>query len=80
MFTKNKINLTHFDKKTFCNEIISIVEKPFRLRQIWSWIYSHGLKNFQEMSNISKPLRETLEKKKALCLGIFYFFFNCDCF
>jgi adenine C2-methylase RlmN of 23S rRNA A2503 and tRNA A37 len=63
MFTKNKINLTHFDKKTFDNEIISLVEKPFRSRQIWSWIYSHGLKNFQDMSNISKQLREILEEK-----------------
>ncbi len=66
MFAKNKINLTHFDKKTFDNEIISIVEKPFRSRQIWSWIYTHGLKNFQEMSNISKQLRENLEKKFSL--------------
>ncbi len=66
MFTKNKINLTHFDKKTFGNEIISIVEKPFRLRQVWSWIYTHGLGNFQEMNNISKQLRENLEKKFSL--------------
>jgi 23S rRNA (adenine2503-C2)-methyltransferase len=66
MFTKNKINLTHFDKKTFDSEIISLVEKPFRSKQIWSWIYSHGLKNFQEMSNISKQLREILEEKFSL--------------
>jgi len=66
MFTKNKNNLTHFDKKTFVNEIVSLNEKPFRANQIWSWIYHHGVKNFHDMTNISKQSRENLEENFSL--------------
>lgn len=66
MFTKNKINLTHFDKKTFINEIVSLGEKPFRAKQIWSWIYHHGIKNFHNMTNISKQSREILQENFSL--------------
>lgn len=36
--------------------------KPFVAKQIWSWIYCKGIKNFDEMSNVSKTLREKLSK------------------
>lgn len=66
MFTKNKKNLTHFDKTTFVNEIVSLNEKPFRASQVWSWIYRHGIKNFHDMTNISKQSREILEKNFSI--------------
>ncbi len=35
----------------------------FRANQIWSWIWRHGLTDFQDMSNISKPIRSFLAEK-----------------
>ena len=32
----------------------------FRAKQIWSWIWRHGLTDFQDMNNISKPIRSLL--------------------
>ena len=35
-------------------------EKPFRVKQIFEWIYRHGATTFDQMNNLSKPLREKL--------------------
>jgi 23S rRNA (adenine2503-C2)-methyltransferase len=41
-------------------------EKPFRAGQIYEWLYSKRVKTFEEMSNLSKGLREKLEENFAL--------------
>ncbi len=35
-------------------------EKPFRAEQIYDWLYKKRAVSFEEMSNLSKPLREKL--------------------
>lgn len=41
-------------------------EKPFRAAQIFDWLYNKRVKTFEEMSNLSKGLREKLEISFAL--------------
>jgi len=41
-------------------------EKPFRATQIYEWLYEKRVKTFEEMSNLSKGLREKLEANFAL--------------
>ena len=41
-------------------------EKPFRATQIFEWLYNKRVKTFEDMSNLSKGLREKLEKNFAL--------------
>ena len=41
--------------------ILSIGEKQFRAQQIFSWLHS-GVKSFDEMTNLPKELRNTLDK------------------
>jgi 23S rRNA (adenine2503-C2)-methyltransferase len=36
--------------------------KPFHAKQIWSWIYIHGVRDFSKMTNISLATREKLAK------------------
>jgi 23S rRNA (adenine2503-C2)-methyltransferase len=43
-------------------EIIKFGEKKFRAGQIWSWLYVKGVKSFDEMSNISKEVRQKLDQ------------------
>ncbi|HVP11029.1 MAG TPA: 23S rRNA (adenine(2503)-C(2))-methyltransferase RlmN [Phycisphaerae bacterium] len=38
-------------------------EKPFRARQVLEWVYQHGAVSFDEMTNLSKPLREMLKQR-----------------
>lgn len=35
-------------------------EKVFRAKQIWQWIWQHGASDFDEMTNLSKSIRELL--------------------
>jgi len=60
MATSEKINLLDYtseDLKAFFQER---GEKPFRATQVIKWIHQHGVDNFDEMSNVSKALREEL--------------------
>ncbi|MGE7089949.1 23S rRNA (adenine(2503)-C(2))-methyltransferase RlmN [Lysinibacillus sp. NPDC048646] len=41
-------------------------EKPFRATQIFDWLYNKRVKTFEEMSNLSKGLREKLEASFSL--------------
>ncbi|CAM5187191.1 putative dual-specificity RNA methyltransferase RlmN OS=Ureibacillus acetophenoni OX=614649 GN=rlmN PE=3 SV=1 [Ureibacillus acetophenoni] len=41
-------------------------EKPFRATQIYEWLYEKRVKTFEEMSNLSKPLRDKLAASFAL--------------
>lgn len=43
-------------------EIVALGEKSFKAGQIYSWLHKHTVDSFNEMTNISKDLREKLEK------------------
>jgi 23S rRNA (adenine2503-C2)-methyltransferase len=55
-------SLTENDMKEFMKEI---GEKPFRGNQIFSWIYKE-IDSIDDMSNISKDLREKLSERSKL--------------
>ncbi len=40
---------------------VSIGEHAFRAEQVYQWLWNKGLHNIDEMSNLSKPLREKLK-------------------
>ena len=42
--------------------LAALGEPKFRANQIFSWLH-RGVTSFDEMSNLSKPLRQTLDKK-----------------
>ncbi|MGN0468149.1 MAG: 23S rRNA (adenine(2503)-C(2))-methyltransferase RlmN [Acutalibacteraceae bacterium] len=50
-------------------EMEKLGEKKFVAAQIFSWLHKHGAKSFDEMTNISKNLREKLKKN--------YDFYDC---
>ena len=41
-------------------------EKPFRAEQIFKWIHQENVQSFDEMTNLSKELREALKEKYDL--------------
>jgi 23S rRNA (adenine2503-C2)-methyltransferase len=41
----------------------SLDEKPFRAKQVLEWVYEHGATSFDEMTNLSKRLREMLKER-----------------
>ena len=49
------------DRKELEAQLEALGEKPFRAKQIWQWLYFRGAKTFDEMTNLSKDLREKLK-------------------
>lgn len=56
---RNLVGLTLDEIKAALAEIDL---KPFRAKQIWSWMYCHGAKDFDLMTNIAKPGRAKLKE------------------
>ncbi len=70
IFTKEqemqKINLKGFDLNELRDFAESINEKPFRGDQIFSWLYNKGVNSFDEMTNLSKDLKEKLHERARI--------------
>lgn len=57
-----KVDLLGMDRQTMEAFFKSIGEKPFRAGQVMKWIHQFGVSEFEEMTNLSKGLREKLVK------------------
>jgi len=44
-------------------ELAAIQEAPFRVKQLWHWIYHQGVTDFSRMSSIARPLQQKLTEK-----------------
>ncbi|HLF67637.1 MAG TPA: 23S rRNA (adenine(2503)-C(2))-methyltransferase RlmN [Gammaproteobacteria bacterium] len=58
----NKVNLLGLDLASMRQLFESIGEKPFRAQQVLKWIHEVGILDFEQMTNLSKALREKLEQ------------------
>ncbi len=56
----NKVNLLGMTVENLRIFFADLGEKPFRAQQIMQWIHQKGVTNFDEMTNVSKSLREKL--------------------
>jgi 23S rRNA (adenine2503-C2)-methyltransferase len=57
------INLIGMDRKDMAAELASMGEPKFRADQLFKWVYGRGVTDFEEMTNISKPLRTRLAER-----------------
>ena len=61
-----KTDLLSLDYEELKNDIKQMGEKPFRAAQIYEWLHSKLVTTFDEMTNLSKQLREQLQERYAL--------------
>jgi len=61
-----KIELLGLSREEIENEVAKLGEKSFRAKQLWQWIYNKGIKDFSEMSNLSKDFREKLSQNYSI--------------
>lgn len=57
-----KVDLLGMDRETMQAYFTEIGEKPFRAAQVMKWIHQHGVSDFDEMTDLSKALREKLKR------------------
>ncbi|MFE8069620.1 23S rRNA (adenine(2503)-C(2))-methyltransferase RlmN [Marinobacteraceae bacterium S3BR75-40.1] len=58
--TAEKVNLLGMSRKKMEAFFESIGEKKFRATQVLQWIHQHGVRDIDEMTNVSKALRAKL--------------------
>ena len=57
-----RVNLLGLSRKKMEEYFLSIGEKKFRAEQILKWVHHNRVDNFDDMTNISKVLREKLKR------------------
>lgn len=63
---EGKTDLLGLDKAAMESFFAEIGEKPFRATQVMKWIHQFGISDFEEMTNLSKALREKLAEKAVV--------------
>ena len=65
--TVEKINLVGLDRPALVQSLANIgvpaAQSGMRTAQLWQWIYHRGVRQFEDMSNISKDFRKILTKQ-----------------
>lgn len=57
------IDLIGLSREDLLAEMEAMGEKPFRVKQIWHWLYNKGVTDFSKMSTLAKPLQARLAEK-----------------
>lgn len=60
-------NIKDYNIVELKQELEKLNEKPYRAEQIFRWIYKEKANSFDEMTDLSKDLREKLKKEYKLC-------------
>lgn len=63
---KSKIDIRSLTLEQLQNHMAAMGEQAFRAKQIYSWIWQKSCVDFEEMSNLSKPLRDILKQTFAI--------------
>ena len=63
MATEQKINLKDLSLTETENLAIKLGKKRFTGRQLFKWIFKHGVDEFNKMTDLSQPFRELLEER-----------------
>lgn len=60
MTTSERTNLVGMTREQLAEAMATIGEKPFRAKQLWNWMYHRGVGDFDDMTNLGKPMRAKL--------------------
>lgn len=67
----DRVNLKALDYRGLTEFLARLGEPAFRARQVWQWLWQKGAVDFDQMTNLSKALREKLEQRSRIgCLKV----------
>ena len=66
MSTEEKIDIKSLNYEEMNAFVLEMGQKAFRSKQIYQWIHKQLVSSFDEMTNLSKDLREELEKRATI--------------
>jgi 23S rRNA (adenine2503-C2)-methyltransferase len=59
---KNKTDIRSLSLETLQSKFVELGEKSFRAKQVYEWLWKKSCFSFNEMSNLSKELRQKLDE------------------
>lgn len=60
------VNLLDFNQAQLADYFREIGEKPFRAKQLMRWMHHFGVRDFEQMTDIAKTLRERLAQQASI--------------
>lgn len=60
---KNQENIVGLSREELNERFLNLGLKKFRSGQVWHWLYHKGVTSFEEMTTLSKTVREQLRQK-----------------
>ena len=63
-------DIKSMNKEELKDLMVQVGEKPFRAKQIYSWLHEHLVTSYDEMTNLSKGLREKLKEYPITALEV----------
>ena len=63
---KNQENIVGLSREELNERFLNFGLKKFRSGQVWHWLYHKGVTSFEEMTTLSKTVREQLRQKFAI--------------
>ncbi len=64
--TPTPVDLASLTLDGLTDFLVSLGEKPFRAKQLYTWLHQRGATSFDEMTDLSKALRQQLREKTVL--------------
>ena len=61
-----KKNIRTLTLEEITQYFLSIGDKKFRAKQVWEWLWKKNARSFEDMTNVSKELREKLSEEFSL--------------
>lgn len=61
-----KPNLAGMSREEMGAALAELGLEKFRTKQVWAWVYHHGVTDFDKMTNIAKPARQKLAEHVAI--------------
>ena len=61
-----RANLVGLTREELAEAVAGLGEPAFRARQLWSWVYHHGARDFDAMTTLAKSLRARLAERYRL--------------
>ncbi|MFT5657878.1 MAG: 23S rRNA (adenine2503-C2)-methyltransferase [Gammaproteobacteria bacterium] len=65
-----KTNLLNLNRTGLEAYFVAMEEKPFRAKQLMQWVHQRGVTDFEQMTDMSKSLRERLQLEACLTLPV----------
>ncbi len=57
-----RLDLIGLSREQLATALAEMGEKPFRMKQVWMWLYNRGVTEIDAMTNLSKAMRDKLNE------------------